>query len=534
MLIRIDVLHFLQLKNASFPQNTPRRLEKIREEVNTYISKLQSDNLMVHIGIDLPNGVTKFDPTLENVSCCINNLPRHKVDDIEKYFGKEVLMPIVTSCCARKIRIDTRHSMVRLYTKNGISAAFYYHGTCLQCKSKFYHNFVEINCYRTFRETVYYFVCVSSIGFSKEYLDFVTLLISIGSTSFEKICNIYNTEHKLCAGEMLRSDILENNWLLYRISKLVPSFFWKKTKDHHCDVEKICQEVYPRIRNIIDEKWINHRCDEVGCNARMVVIDGNQKLFRYCCAEPIEKITNVKGEINIFNCCINNPVRGNMSSVGSKKCLFHKNGDKENYVHDVLDMAPVTRSRAKELAFKVVSGEGCKEEINVNRFVVRTAGMLYVFRSCGIRVSHFEMFTAESLSLIFSSLMDLFYHRVDKDNLLSGVVYDSSCDLLPYMERLSREGNDIASYFTKLRYVVDIFHAEKHTQPKCDNKEECKFHPDLEIFSDIRNMNTEVCEQGFHLLNCYKHITRNMTYGKRLCFLKFIDDDFNNSLENKL
>ena len=190
-------------------------------------------------------------------------------------------MPCETSCCDRKIRLDNRHSSVRIFTKVGVSTSYYYHGTCLTCKTKHYHNFTETkNNFRTFFKSDKYFITMSSIGFSRDYLDYVSLMISIGSTSLEKICQIYNAEHGLSDSEMLRPDILEKNWLIYRISNVFPTFFWRKTKDHRCDVEKICQEVYPSIRSKIDEKWINHSCDEIGCKSRMVVIDGNEKIIQ--------------------------------------------------------------------------------------------------------------------------------------------------------------------------------------------------------------------------------------------------------------
>ena len=69
-------------------------------------------------------------------------------------------------------------------------------------------------------------------------------------------------------------------------------------------------------------------------------------------------------------------------------------------------------------------GLGCKELVKLNRFEERTAGMLYIFRSCGIRISHYEMYTAESLSTVFTCLADLFLENtVD----IGGRVYDRSC-----------------------------------------------------------------------------------------------------------
>ena len=62
---------------------------------------------------------------------------------------------------------------------------------------------------------------------------------------------------------------------------------------------------------------------------------------------------------------------------------------------------------------------------------------------------------------------------------------------------------------------------------------QCLFHPDLDVFSDVRKMNMEIAESSFHVLNCYKHSTRGLTYGKRLCLLKFVDDQYNSLQEKK-
>ena len=88
----------------------------------------------------------------------------------------------------------------------------------------------------------------------------------------------------------------------------------------------------------------------------------------------------------------------------------------------------------------LTSGEGCKEDGKVTRYYTRTAGMLYFFRPCGIRLSHYEMYTAESLSQVFICLVDLFELRPE---LLRGIVYDRACDLHPFVVRLAREGEGV-------------------------------------------------------------------------------------------
>ena len=169
------------------------------------------------------------------------------------------------------------------------------------------------------------------------------------------------------------------------------------------------------------------------------------------------------------------------------------------------------------------------------RYVAQVARFLfYVVRSCGVRLSHYEMFSAESLSAVFMYLVDIFSESPNKEDI-SGVVYNRSCELHPYPTHLSNESNNVAQRFSNLKFIVDIFHCEKHTKAKCViGNPECKYHPDLPEFITERNMNMEICEQTFHLLNPLKHITRNMTYAKRLCFLKVVDDDFNTRLVSQL
>ena len=268
--------------------------------------------------------------------------------------------------------------------------------------------------------------------------------------------------------------------------------------------------------------------------ARGVYENENEKLYRYCCALPIEKVQGESGNANYVKRCINNPKRKNQNVICSKQCHYYSTGNMDAATAlEQLDLRPITRRYSKNIAENLLFGKGCKLEQNVNKFETRTAGMFYVMRSCGIWLSHLEKYTAESLSMVFLSLIDFFTAEPDQQQL-TRIVYDRACDLDPYFQRLCREGNTVAERYATLRYIVDIFHCERHTQPKCVlGNEECRYHPDLPQFNDIRKMNMEICEQSFHLLNPLKHITRNMTYAKRLCFLKIVDNDFNTRLELK-
>ena len=93
-----------------------------------------------------------------------------------------------------------------------------------------------------------------------------------------------------------------------------------------------------------------------------------------------------------------------------------------------LDLRPITRRYSKNIAENLLSGKGCKLEQSLNKFETRTVGMFYVMRSCGIRLSHFEMYTADSLSMVL-----IFSLPNQISSNLTGIVYDRACDLEPYL-----------------------------------------------------------------------------------------------------
>ena len=131
------------------------------------------------------------------------------------------------------------------------------------------------------------------------------------------------------------------------------------------------------------------------------------------------------------------------------------------------------------------------------------------------------MYTSESLSDVFLYLIDTFGNS---PNNVEGIVNDRACGLHPFIKRLSGESHILAENYEKLKFIVDIFHVEKHTEPKCVlSNENCFYHPHLPKFGNVKNMNTEVAEQSFSQLNRFKFMTRKMSYAKRLLFLKFVD-----------
>ena len=128
------------------------------------------------------------------------------------------------------------------------------------------------------------------------------------------------------------------------------------------------------------------------------------------------------GNANYVKRCINNPKRGNQNVICSKQCHYHSTGNMDTTTAlEQLNLRPITCRYSKHLAENLLSGKGCKLEQNLNKFETRTAGMFYVMRSCGIQLSHFEMYTAESLSMVFLSLIDLFTAEPDQQQL-TGII----------------------------------------------------------------------------------------------------------------
>ena len=64
-----------------------------------------------------------------------------------------------------------------------------------------------------------------------------------------------------------------------------------------------------------------------------------------------------------------------------------------------------------------------------------------------------------------------------------------------------------------IQFLVDIFHVSKHTEEFCMPLENPNslYHPHLPKFYEIRDVNTESCEQEFKRLNQYFKLTRKMT-----------------------
>ena len=95
-------------------------------------------------------------------------------------------------------------------------------------------------------------------------------------------------------------------------------------------------------------------------------------MYRAICAAEKTRVIGEMGEVNGYDMCIRNPVRGNQHGSSSKYCSYHKN-DGCGETQCQLDVRPITRSITRDIPRTITTGGGCKEDKNIDRFHHRTA-----------------------------------------------------------------------------------------------------------------------------------------------------------------
>ena len=136
-----------------------------------------------------------------------------------------------------------------------------------------------------------------------------------------------------------------------------------------------------------------------------MIMDGDAKAYRNCCAIRGEKITKA-GKQNEFTACANSPEPKHIY------CRLHiQDVNAEPPVMDNQGM--LTRSKRKELGldeYVLTSSFGCRKRENINERSTRkkTAGMLYCYRACGVSLGFCELIHAETCTHFMLLLIDIF------------------------------------------------------------------------------------------------------------------------------
>ena len=531
MKIDVELLLLLSELYSSIPLRTPDRYVLIHQLATEIWSNRQKETrCKTEVVIDTTDeeyysSKTNFCLTMENVIRYKQDFPAATCSlQFDANYPK-ILIPIIYFCCNKPLKIVPYYASLILYTNCGSRIARSYHTKCQKCKTKYYRGFSESsNGQRTFEsiDDIDTLIFTSGVAFSTDLLKSFDKMICIGAMTFEKLAEYYNSLHLV----EINPDRIETSWFIYRIIQHVRVFeMWPRKNSKEMDVEALCKHVYGTIKNEMRISSLDHVCDDVGCAEKFVVINGNEKLFRSICAADKERLEKSPGDVNRIKVCIENPMRGNQYREVSNYCAHHQH-DCTLPVEEPLDIRPITRSMTSNIPSVVTSGAGCKSDDAVDRFYSRTAGMFYIFRPCGYRLAAYEMYTAESLSSVFTFLVDLFGD--DPSQHLRGIAYDRTCGFHPFLRNLGENGNEIAERYASLHFLVDIFHVNKHTTDTCTiGHPNCIYHPYLPRFEFVRKMNTEIAEQSFSRINPFKNSSRKMTYCRRLLYLMFIDEHEN-------
>ena len=329
-----------------------------------------------------------------------------------------------------------------VYLLNGGHECEVFHKNCPLCKAVIYSCYTEFQSegqvMRKYHPSNFsdYFAVTSETLFSRDLLMSVTEDIL---TCHSRIINVVEKYNNQSRGKIpLNKKRLLEAWIIFSITQRIPLVFPVIRKlDRAIDIDSICSIVYPELKKYVDSKWINHECSR--CQTKIVVMDGCAKLVRTVCAARGEKITNI-GEFPKFNACSNPPL------LGQAFCEVHINNNC-GAVEERLDTGIMTRKRLKELGLsleELTSDEGCRkrENISIRKDRTVTAGMMYMFRPCGVSLNHTEILHAESCTQFMTMLIEVFGTHPRPEEL-SGVCIDRACDVHPFAKRLGDEGNEV-------------------------------------------------------------------------------------------
>ena len=176
------------------------------------------------------------------------------------------------------------------------------------------------------------------------------------------------------------------------------------------------------------------------------------------------------------------------------------------------------------------------------RMICKNVYYYSYFEEFSVLNSDNNIVTKEQRRVYYDFAPDLQYFQVSNKTLfethlrrLKFVGYDRACDLHSFLSNLSKKGNlDARILLDHVKFLVDMFHVIKHKE-ECYmplNNPNCRYHPHLEVFREIRGTNTECAEQSNRFLN--KHVCNGMAEFKFKAFLWFVIETRNELIEERL
>lgn len=151
---------------------------------------------------------------------------------------------------------------------------------------------------------------------------------------------------------------------------------------------------------------------------------------------------------------------------------------------------------------------------------VRTRGIETLCSNCGTILAFKEIYGSESLTQGALLYLELF-QNFKGTNFPKYFVYDNACNMMKFCQTRTQT-SDRANILGKIKYVVDKLHIKGHVGEFCHSH--C--HPDL--FPELKELNTVVCEQKNFWLGRYKYSLKHMNSYRYNFFLYIICDEYNN------
>jgi hypothetical protein len=141
--------------------------------------------------------------------------------------------------------------------------------------------------------------------------------------------------------------------------------------------------------------------------------------------------------------------------------------------------------------------------------------------SCGIFISIVEMITSESRKMILQTLQEI-CALIDYN--FDYIIYDNAC----HLDETLKINAENYSRLKNVKCYIDRFHQVNHKQSKC------KTVYNIDTNSNLKNINSQICEQQFFKLNTFKHNVKHMSKNHFLFYFLCILDRMNTELIQKM
>lgn len=148
----------------------------------------------------------------------------------------------------------------------------------------------------------------------------------------------------------------------------------------------------------------------------------------------------------------------------------------------------------------------------------RTTGVMLAVYNCGIVCGFAEIFSHESATQVTSFLLDLIEHLKD---FKKWFIYDNACHLKKYMKKSMSLTTDRAIKLSQVQFVIDRLHIKNHVDA------ECKKTYNANLYSELKAINTVVCEETNFWFSRYKYIAKHMNSERYFFFIYIILNTYN-------